>query len=684
MPRATLTIRFALIAVLLASVVPLGVGMGVSAFLNSRATVKLMWRDLADELVDHATETSLRYIEPGPHQLLLHRLSADEGALVIEDRDALMAALLRCLQAQDAITWCSWGGADGAYVAAYRGVDGAMQITHREQEDSGTRYLDYQVADGQRLLSRDEIKKYDPRTRPWWKVGIAAENPTWADPFLFASRRQPGVVLTLAQHDDAGQSVGVWLAEYELSHMASFLTRMKQQAQQRGGPIADANVYIVSRSGVVIGHPKGQTVRGSGPETELYRAEEHPDPQLRQAFARASEGSGLRSRQHFEFGGRGHNTYLGVSAPFPEGGPDWITLVTVPADSLLGPIYDNNRRAAGIAAFVALLSMLMGIGLAERFVRPLTRIAYDLEHIGRLDLPDKPDESRSRVREIADMIAARNRMTGGLRSFAKYVPAGLVRQLMDRGEEATLGGKTRELTVHFSDIVGFTSIAEQLTPQELVDALADYLGAMSDIIHEEQGTVDKYIGDAIMAFWGAPGEVDDHALRACCAALRCQERLVELRAQWEAVGRPAFRARIGVNSGDCLVGNIGSDSRINYTVMGDPVNVASRLEGQCKVFETGILIGERTRELAGEAIVARPVAKIAVKGKETEIVVYELLGLRGEVSDEVVAFAEESERGLSLCLSGEFDRAEAVFNALLAQRPDDVPLRLLLERCRHF
>jgi len=558
-----------------------------------------------------------------------------------------------------------------------------MVLTHRGPTEGLSQQRDFRVqASGETTLLREKETDYDPRTRPWWKLGEKAQKAVWAEPFLFASRRQPGVVLTLQQLDPQGDLQGVWLMEYELSYLAKFLRKMKDDAQHRGGPFADANVYIVSKKGLVIGHPAGQTVTGQGPESHLMEADGHPDGQLSEAY-RAATSLGLEKRQRFAFTSKGQE-FFGMSAPFDsQGGPSWTAIVTVPEESLMAPIRRNNQTAGLIAALVTLLSVLFGAALAERFVRPLSRLALDLDRIGRLDFSVRgSQQSSSRIREISDMMSARDRMTAGLRSFSKYVPAGLVRQLMANGQEATLGGETRELTVFFSDIVGFTSIAERITAQELVDLLAVYLGEMSAIIDSEQGTVDKYIGDAVMAFWGAPAEVDNHAIAACRAALRCERRLEELRTEWRRTQQPEFFARIGINSGETLVGNIGSEAHMNYTVMGDPVNVASRLEGLNKRYETTIFIGERTRALAGEVIVARPIDRVAVKGKEQGIVVYELLAMRDEATDADLELERRSEEAFSAYLGADFDGAATLLEALLTDHPDDIPLQKLVEQTR--
>src|SRR6185437_1039257 len=185
----------------------------------------------------------------------------------------------------------------------------------------------------------------------------------------------------------------------------------------------------------------------------------------------------------------------------------------------------------------------------------------------------------------------------GLRSFGAYVPRDLVRAVLASGERAELGGKTKELTIFFSDLAGFTTLSETLAPEALVELLGGYFDEMTRVIQSHGGTIDKFIGDAIMAFWNAPGDEPDHAARACQAALDCQAKLDAMR---RADARLAgLQARIGLATGSVLVGNIGASDRMNYTVMGDTVNLASRLEGLNKAYGTPIMIAETTFAKAG-------------------------------------------------------------------------------------
>ncbi len=682
--KAPFTFRFALIALVLVSVIPLAAGISISAYLNSESTIRTMWGNLAHELVEDASEKTLRYLEPGPSQLKLHRLMARDGSLPLDDKEAIVLAMIRCIRTQETITWCSYANREQSYYSAQRGPKGEISISIREQVKEGTKISLRKISADDKELSRSSsIGRFLPEERPWWQVGKGSRSPTWSTPFLFASAQAPGIVLTLSQSDKSGEFQGIWLAEYELSYLADFLQRMQQQAREIGGPFAQALVTVLDEDGVVLGHPDGQQPHSADNELSLTKAAEHPDERLQKGY------EALKKQPHQPFVQLDYQVevngeereYLGVAAQLDLGlAPDWTIFIALPADALLAPIRDSNRVAALLASLVALLSTLLGIFLANRFVRPLAQIAQDLEAIGSLKLPEEFKEQKSIIKEIDHMLDARNRMGGGLRSFSKYVPADLVRELMSDGREARLGGTTQPLTVYFSDIAGFTSISEKLTPQELVNALADYLGQMSEIIAEEKGTVDKYIGDAIMAFWGAPQPLSNHALSACKAALRCQSRLNTLREAMKAQRGIDLHARIGLNSGDVLVGNIGSDKRMNYTVMGDAVNVASRLEAQCKAYGVQILIGDSTKELAGPEILTRPLDKIAVKGKEQGIVVHELVALTRDASTEQLKFCSDFESAFHLYLNGDFESATKAFEHLLELAPDDQPARILAER----
>ena len=233
----------------------------------------------------------------------------------------------------------------------------------------------------------------------------------------------------------------------------------------------------------------------------------------------------------------------------------------------------------------------------------------------------------------------------------------------------------------FIDIAGFTGLSERMGDR-VVPLLSKYLDVTSEVIAANGGTIDKFIGDAVMAFWGAPTAQQDHALLCCRAALACH-RVIESSSLADDKGQP-LQIRIGINSGRILVGNIGSELRLNYTVIGDEVNVASRLEGANKHYETQILIGAETRRLVERAMITREIDRIAVYGKTEGLAVYELIGSReaADGGDQREAWIARYEEGLLKFRKRDFPGAIRCFEAVLCERPYDRPAELMLDRCR--
>lgn len=270
--------------------------------------------------------------------------------------------------------------------------------------------------------------------------------------------------------------------------------------------------------------------------------------------------------------------------------------------------------------------------------------------------------------------------------FSTYVNPSVVDELISNPEKLTLGGQRRELTVLFSDIEGFTTIAQAMDPEHLVKLLNEYLDTMSAVIFEHDGTLDKYEGDAIMAFWGAPIPQADHALRACRSALAMRTALKDLNRRWVEEGKPPFGMRIGVNTGEMIVGNMGSSGKFAYTVIGDSVNLASRLEGANKEYRSTLMASGRTYELVKGEILGRELDLITVKGRSEAVQVYELLDERGGdvVSGELASFLEHYEEGMRYYHDHRWERAFDAFGKALAILPADYPARLHHDRCGKF
>jgi adenylate cyclase len=258
-------------------------------------------------------------------------------------------------------------------------------------------------------------------------------------------------------------------------------------------------------------------------------------------------------------------------------------------------------------------------------------------------------------------------------AFGRYLAPSVIDALKNDPSLLELGGRRREITVLFSDVAGFTTLSKQLGEKDIVRLLNEYLTTHCDAVFEEGGVVDKFIGDAVMAFWGDPIPTDDHAVRACRSALSVQARMPALEPLWRSMGVADFRVRIGLNSGVAVVGNMGSRQRFDYTCMGDTVNLASRLEGANKKFHTSILLGSRTHAEAKDAILARPLAGLTVVGRDEPEPVYELLAMRESAPKDLVAHVDAFVAAQAAAARDDLPAAEAALAEAERLRPGDGP-----------
>jgi class 3 adenylate cyclase len=358
-----------------------------------------------------------------------------------------------------------------------------------------------------------------------------------------------------------------------------------------------------------------------------------------------------------------------------------------------------QSRVIDISLTLLLLAALLGISIAAMvtrgLVRPVGRLLSGTAavHGGALDTVVPVTSSD----EIGLLTQAFNEMVGELRTkaqiremFGKYVDPRIVAGLIDRPELTDPKGARREMTILFCDMQGFTSFSEGMTPVGLVNVMNRYLTVLSEPVRRNNGIIDKYIGDAIMAFWGAPfAAADDQARLACLAAIEqlaalpaFQEELPELTGVRR--GFPKIQIRVGVATGDVVVGNIGSEQTRAYTVIGDTVNIASRLEGANKAYGTRVLIGERTRQLAADTVEVREIDSVLVVGKSEPERVFELLGRKGEVPIDRLELRDTFVAAIGDYREQRWEKAAKGFRDCLSINPDDPASHVFLDRIAQF
>jgi adenylate cyclase len=290
------------------------------------------------------------------------------------------------------------------------------------------------------------------------------------------------------------------------------------------------------------------------------------------------------------------------------------------------------------------------------------------------------------VRELVAFVSSEREKRFIRQAFSTYLSAGVVAELIADPSKLDLGGEKREMTAVFTDVASFSTLSEKLDPSSLVKLLNRYLTVMSDIVMENQGTIDKYEGDAIIAFFGAPLRREDHAALACRSALKMNRAEKELNEQIipEGLSPTPLFTRIGVNTGDMVVGNMGSQNKMDYTIMGNAVNLASRLEGVNKQYQTGIIVSEYTKAQAGDGFLYRQLDRVRVVGIQKPVLIFELAGIAEEADQNELLFCQTWNEAISLFDQRRFAEAADLFGDLAKQHPADSVTALYVKRSLDF
>jgi class 3 adenylate cyclase/ABC-type nitrate/sulfonate/bicarbonate transport system substrate-binding protein len=449
---------------------------------------------------------------------------------------------------------------------------------------------------------------------------------------------------------------------------------------------AGSTTFVADRNtGKIIAFPdKQKGVRIENGALKIATLTDIDDPDVREANSqRARTGADSFVFQSPMNG----EDLIAAFANFPGGfGQPWQVITLTPIDDFVGTLKKTNRLMMVIIIGLTMVELFFIYFASRRLSRPVENVSRQLQEIEGLNF-DAPARPPSSIREIAKLESAASLLRTSLKSFSSFVPLDVVRQLIKSGIPLTLGVEPRFLTVFFSDLENFSSHSETLAPADLLVQISTYLEEVSGAISEEGGTVDKFIGDGVMAFWNAPVQRPDHVLRGCAAAVRAARRMERVNDAWEAEGRPRIQIRIGLNCANVLVGNVGSSTRLSYTALGDGVNVAARLEGINKQFGTTICISDSIYDQAKADILARPLKRVQVKGRKTEFMIYELLALRGgddpdlRVRDRDEELSAMTWKASQQIEAGNVAAAERVYRDILRQFPGDPVAGFMLKEC---
>jgi adenylate cyclase len=378
-------------------------------------------------------------------------------------------------------------------------------------------------------------------------------------------------------------------------------------------------------------------------------------------------------------------TWITGYAPFYDSNGifEGILAIDVSVNTIKSHQYNSILVISLAGLFVVLLSIVLSMWLSRKITTPVLLVTSEMSEIQKFNISNSLSTSTGII-EIREMISALENMKKSLRSFKKYVPSEIVSDLIQLNKEAVLEVDKKDITVFFSDIADFTSISEQVKPEILSKMLGIYLGIITKTILSLKGTVDKYIGDAVMALWSAPKDVLEHEYFACKAALECQKKISKLNSRLKKLNLPVLNTRIGLNSGEAIVGNMGYKQRLSFTAIGDTVNLSSRLEALNKVYETNTIVGETVFNKCKEKFLFRFIDLVAVKGKTRGIKIYELVEDIAEVNSKTIQYVENFNRAMNLYLNRNFEKALFEFLSLREQGFNDFHLNKMIDRCSEY
>ncbi|MDP2331121.1 MAG: adenylate/guanylate cyclase domain-containing protein [Reyranella sp.] len=548
---------------------------------------------------------------------------------------------------------------------AYRWIDAVPR---------GTAPTDHYVfldAQQKEIGKSEQVTAYDPRARLWYRMTQQAGGPVITDPDVFAALGLIGFTVAAPIFND-GRMLGIAAADITLDGLSEYLAERKISP----GSLS----YILDHQGRVIANSERiKTYTNYNGRVELQHITSLGNDLPAVAFSARPRDS----EKLFSFTKGGEDYVASLTTLPPDFGKRWQLFVVTPLADFTEAFQEHNKRLFLFGLVAIVLQILIIYFLSTVISAPLEKLARKVVRIQDLEGENLPPLD-SPIREVAVLSRAIDTLDAAVKSFAAFVPVGLVKQLLESDQKLELGGHSRFLTIFFSDLEAFSSLSEEVPSQELLLRVSAYLAVVTKAVNEESGTIDKFIGDGVMAFWGAPALLDDHAARACFAALRIRKGMDGLNARWQEDGLKPLNIRIGIHSDAVLVGNIGSKERMSYTVMGDGVNVAARLEGINKEYGTRITISHSVFKEAGERLCVRPIDDVAVKGRRAKIPIYELLGAYGlepefEPDQATVRLCRLTRTAYEALVAGDVALALERYRAILAEYPDE-PVALEMAR----
>lgn len=579
-----------------------------------------------------------------------------------------MVHLLKGLPLTDGLYW---GDTKGDFIYVRKRIDTGFlgEIINRNVVPMQSR--NYYLSEYHNIIkSVPTAATYDPRSSKWYKLAAKMQKSVWTHTYVYSHGKHfLGTTVATPTYDENHKLVGVFGIDVILDDLSKYVA--KQKIRKHG------QVFILDKNGLVIASPALVTA------TKIKRLEDvHAidNPPLAKAFD-------IYHKTHqttFQLTDNKIN-YLASFKVIPilsENG--WMIASIDETTDFTG----NLHRIEFFYIFVTVVLFIIGLilitNLVAHVVSPIKELVKETKKIKNFNLQGNERVS-SRIKEVIELSDAIYSMKLGLRSFQKYVPSDLVRELLKPEADLRVQGIKTNLALFFSDIKDFTTITESGNTINLVRQICDYFEILAHNIVHDKGTIDKYIGDSIMAFWGAPYKVDSPCIKAAQSALNCLRELNVANALWKIEGKPQLFTRIAMHYGEAIVGSLGSSERLNYTAIGDSVNLTNRLLNINKFYGTSIIVTESFYKEVKDNFILRFIDNITVKGKIKHVAIYELMADKKEEIDfDIDRYQAEFTLGFKAYKSGSWEEAIRLFEKCLLIYPKDTLAPAFIKRCKHF
>mmetsp|Transcript_4105 Transcript_4105/g.15456 ORF Transcript_4105/g.15456 Transcript_4105/m.15456 type:complete len:758 (+) Transcript_4105:164-2437(+) len=533
----------------------------------------------------------------------------------------------------------------------------------------------------------DVTPNYFPTTTSWWREANqdAAIGNTWTSVYSF-SDGSLGITAALAKKDGSSENA-VFSVDYSLAFISNFLKTIN---------IGNGNSvsFIVEKtSGFLVGTSDGGLTNDAGNRLESINA---PNAIISGATHQLvlrykSLKSVMQSNDVQQYAGakvvnwRWNGYFVNVLDFNYHPRIDWLIVVAIPASDFEGKIVTTNWISIGITVAVVLVSLLVALILSCVITYPLNKLGRNMVQVSHMNL-DTFKEKKSVLYELRSIQKSFFRMVYALKSFARYLPVEVIKELMHDEQIAEVMMKPGDITVSFVDIEGFTEMSEALSPEQLLEVLSDALQIISDATVSTNGIVEKYIGDCAFSLWNSFGELEDHAVHGVRSLLLVQENILQQQKIWKARNLPELKIRGGLHTGTALVGTFGTTQRLNFSALGDSINSAARLEPLNKIYKTTVLISGSTHERVKDQIVCRQVDRVTVKGKTKPIDVFEPLAERPKATDVQLKLEDVSVKIFSALGERDFEKVRHLLQEArtIEGHEADAVFDLLEKKCDHM